>query len=37
MAVRGNIAYDKADKVKWSPDSKGMQIYFLNNKLRNTK
>ena len=23
MPIRGNIAYDQADKVKWSPDSKG--------------
>ena len=23
MPIRGNVAYDKADKVKWSPDSKG--------------
>ena len=23
MPIRGNIAYDKADKLKWSPDSKG--------------
>jgi len=42
MPIRGNIAYDQADKVKWSPDSKAfvvhkavgdeIEVYKLNKK-----
>lgn len=43
LPIRGNIAYDKADKVKWSPDSKAfvvhksvgddIEVYKLNKKV----
>ena len=27
MPIRGNIAYDQADKVRWSPDSKAFVVH----------
>jgi len=29
MPIRGNIAFDQADKVKWSPDSKAFVVHKL--------